>query len=441
MALLDKPIEVAFVADDSQIQDVMARVGKTSESMGRSVGKGSEAARLGLWSMGEAAENAAQSFGVPHQMARQLGNSVEGLSRSMGGLATAFGLAGLAAMAAYAIWQQVSEQKKRQHEELEKNISALIREEQAMFGNKIETTELKEANERLFEVKQRILDRDFPKWVKEETEAIKKLREEANSSTGVLRGLWEALISPFTGTGSQKAFSRSVEEQNKLRDEADQKEAEIRKRKAERAAAEINELAQLNEAEKKRYYDYDAVMTEVSRRDQEESIKRIMQAQHEQRMKQQAYQVIAQNFASSFQMMASIGGKHARNWFTMYKLSAMAEAVISTHAGAARALKDYPAPISYAVAAAITLAGMAKVAAIRAQTFQGGGASVGGGAVGTFPANPATGLPESGGGATIIVNINGQMAGTYDLTRGVVEELYRNNGSVGGFSVQVERSA
>jgi hypothetical protein len=141
-------------------------------------------------------------------------------------------------------------------------------------------------------------------------------------------------------------------------------------------------------------------------------------------------------------MMASLGGKHARQWFTLYKMSAISEAVISTYAGAARALNDYPAPWSYAVAASVVAAGLAKVAVIRAQQFQGGGATSG--AIGTFPVNPATGIQTGQGFGQITININGSTAGTFDINQVMTEGLrtiYNNNGSLGGFAISVERSA
>ena len=57
------------------------------------------------------------------------------------------------------------------------------------------------------------------------------------------------------------------------------------------------------------------------------------------------------------------------------KALASADALISTWAGAARALKDWPAPYSYVIAAATIAAGPARVAQINSTepTTQGGG--------------------------------------------------------------------
>ncbi|MEW6115390.1 MAG: hypothetical protein AB1553_00615 [Nitrospirota bacterium] len=60
-------------------------------------------------------------------------------------------------------------------------------------------------------------------------------------------------------------------------------------------------------------------------------------------------------------------GKHNNAMFVMYKAFAATEALISTYAGAARALKDFKFPYNIAVAAIITAAGLARVAAIVSQ--------------------------------------------------------------------------
>ena len=71
--------------------------------------------------------------------------------------------------------------------------------------------------------------------------------------------------------------------------------------------------------------------------------------------------------------------RHSKALFRVSKLAASSEALVNTYAGAARALKDYPAPLSYGIAAAVTAFGLARVAAIQSQGFGGRGGSPGGG--------------------------------------------------------------
>ena len=76
-----------------------------------------------------------------------------------------------------------------------------------------------------------------------------------------------------------------------------------------------------------------------------------------------------------------------RKIFALQKALAISEAVVNTYAGVTRALKDYPAPISYAVAAATAAFGFARVAAIASQSLgggRGGGAGSGGGGSGAI---------------------------------------------------------
>ncbi len=78
--------------------------------------------------------------------------------------------------------------------------------------------------------------------------------------------------------------------------------------------------------------------------------------------------VIAQNLAGmlagAMYSLYVAANKHNKTMFTMYKAFAITEALISTYAGAARALKDFPFPFSVAVAALVTAMGLARVAMI-----------------------------------------------------------------------------
>lgn len=59
--------------------------------------------------------------------------------------------------------------------------------------------------------------------------------------------------------------------------------------------------------------------------------------------------------------------------FMANKAFMIAEAIINTQAGATKALASFPPPFNYIVAAATVAAGMANVAQIRSQSFEGGG--------------------------------------------------------------------
>lgn len=91
-------------------------------------------------------------------------------------------------------------------------------------------------------------------------------------------------------------------------------------------------------------------------------------------------------------------GKHSKTAFTAFKAAAIAQTIIATYSAAQKsydALADIPyigPALGAAAAAAAIAAGMARVAAIQSTTPEGG---AGGGAVGTYPASPSTGLPTS----------------------------------------------
>ena len=110
-----------------------------------------------------------------------------------------------------------------------------------------------------------------------------------------------------------------------------------------------------------------------------------------------------------------------RKMFEVGKAAAIANAIVSTYSGAAQALDDLPFPANIAAAAAVTLAGFARVQAIRSTSFNGGGGAAGGGGitggVQTVPAAPAPvqldGASGSGsaGGSSISITVQGSVVG------------------------------
>jgi hypothetical protein len=70
---------------------------------------------------------------------------------------------------------------------------------------------------------------------------------------------------------------------------------------------------------------------------------------------------------------------NSRAMFNIQKAANISQAIMDTYAGATRALKDYPAPWSYAVAGATMAAGLARVASIKSQSFGGASAAAAGG--------------------------------------------------------------
>ena len=106
--------------------------------------------------------------------------------------------------------------------------------------------------------------------------------------------------------------------------------------------------------------------------------------------------------------------------FKAYKAFAIAEAIVSTYKGAAKAIGSYPPPFNFIAAAAVVAGGFAQVNAIKQQQYSGRamGGPVGAGQtymVGergaeTFraPAGGGTIIPNGGGGGPVTVNFNVQ---------------------------------
>jgi hypothetical protein len=92
--------------------------------------------------------------------------------------------------------------------------------------------------------------------------------------------------------------------------------------------------------------------------------------------------------------------------FNINKAAAIGQAIIDTQAGAARALKDFPAPWSYAVAGATYASGIARVGAIKSQQFGGSGGAGGGGST-SLPSAPSNSAAASGQAMNQTISVQG----------------------------------
>lgn len=132
--------------------------------------------------------------------------------------------------------------------------------------------------------------------------------------------------------------------------------------------------------------------------------------------------------------MSLLMNSKSKELFEIGKAAAIGETLINTYKAAmgaysAMASIPYVGPaLGAAAAAAAIAAGMAQVSAIRSQQYGSGG-----GAVGTFPANPTTGQPTgdaSGGGdgerrrgPTTIINLQGGEHFSRDQVRSLIEQI------------------
>ena len=64
---------------------------------------------------------------------------------------------------------------------------------------------------------------------------------------------------------------------------------------------------------------------------------------------------------------------HSKKLFAVNKAFQIGQAIMNTYAGASKALAAYPPPLNFLMAAGVVTAGLAQVAQIRSQSFEGGG--------------------------------------------------------------------
>lgn len=131
-----------------------------------------------------------------------------------------------------------------------------------------------------------------------------------------------------------------------------------------------------------------------------------------------------------------LAGMLNKDAFEAYKAFQIGQTIIST---ASAAMKSYDAMASIpyigpalgaAAAAAAIIAGAAQIAVINSSSYSGGG-SVGGGvsspggSVGTYQANPTTGVyePQDSDRKTLTININGPVLEPEEFARAMVEQI------------------
>lgn len=121
-----------------------------------------------------------------------------------------------------------------------------------------------------------------------------------------------------------------------------------------------------------------------------------------ERFEKKNWQSQVTTVASEMERMTQVGATKYRAMFEINKAAAKVKAVMNTAAGVTNALSDYPAPLSFGMAALVAAEGAAQLAAINSATFGGGAAtaaSVGSG--GGIPSQmPQTSSPVSMSGGS-----------------------------------------
>ena len=80
----------------------------------------------------------------------------------------------------------------------------------------------------------------------------------------------------------------------------------------------------------------------------------------------------------TFNTLMNLSQGHNKTIFEVSKAAATANAIVSTYAGAANAMRDVPYPFNFVAAASVLAYGFAQVAQIRSQSFDSGGGVPGG---------------------------------------------------------------
>ncbi|MBU2548352.1 MAG: hypothetical protein KKB20_08090 [Proteobacteria bacterium] len=144
---------------------------------------------------------------------------------------------------------------------------------------------------------------------------------------------------------------------------------------------ELQELDQRHQEDLARFKQFTedkATIAEYAR--QQELAKDKLLADQQYRLMQfrlQTAEQVARDMSSAFDTLYQASGENTREFFYLFKAAALAQAIISMHAGIMEALKNPGGYLGMALAVAIAAKGAASIAAIRAQTLAEGGLVLG----------------------------------------------------------------
>ncbi len=450
----DDVVEVKIVGKD-ETGAAFKSAGKNVEEMGTRSSKATEVAKLGFWTMGEAAENAAQSLGVPNQAARQLGNAVESLASKMGGMAVPIGIAILAVTAAVAVWKNLKEEKARVAQETIKAGKSFMDEAIEMNKNWHASEKLKDSTYGLYIAKRNMAILTGPATIR----ALKEELDELNKQLDKTQELTDAKMRYFMGVERATAYD---EKRAKLLGEIgvkletirmeEERLTQLRNDKAGRkdvvGSLTIHEQTAIaiKEIYAKMYKDLDDMNLQhglnvlVQYRDQKQA---------ELSLEQMHTDAMLNTMGNALAAYAAATGKNAKAVFILQQALAMAQIWVDTGraamSAAATAAVLGPAA-AVAAAASMWKLGYMNMAIVASTTIGGysqAGKSGGGGAPQGGDSAAGGGSSAAGGGSSINLTliVNGHTTNLGALTEDVLKTIYNNNGSVGGLSVSVERSA
>jgi hypothetical protein len=442
-----------------------------------------ETGRLGFFALGNAIEDSARSMGVAGQASRQLGNSVERVAASaLPAFGAAIGMTVLAVTAAVAMISKYTAEKKLLREETIKASDAASKWIVEMEGQINKTKGLKAAEYELYLERRRQNRETLTEGIVLKEREIQKLKDEID----VVQWMVDYEKDRLTPSDLkridrvEKSIRMKERELNVDRETlamygkkaATQAQTEGAKpyTTADRLASEAEYLSAIHGLWSTQNADYQGSLDmQLAILDAHNSAKlsamdaagasarqvadtfaamdigrETFIAAEKKRIAQQELsnrQAVYGGLASLADQFYNLTHKRQKAFWYAAKMFAATEAHFQYLLAAAKAagqagifgltMEEYYKAMSYVVPAMIMATSLT----------EGPGGGGGGGATPTFDANPATGYPTTQpstspyGNLTLI--INGQERTIQEITEGVFNEAYRQNGTVGGISIAV----
>jgi hypothetical protein len=419
-----------------------------------------------------ATKEAAHQLGVSGPMARLFGHEAMDMAGSLGKAGVAFGALGIAALAAYKVYEHFAEARQKEYDDTMKRGEAAVGVINSLIDEGTYTDSLREKILALNEAKNAQAAKDLDKAIQAQKEHIAELNKELAEGGSLMKnfksysffGSMEESVggikTMFTemrdaiGAAKLKLDELNIAKQKltegtiKGSPELDRMKLELEIQSAlykdnqkmleDDRALKLEIQAALYKDNQKTLADTLANQRQYNMDSAALTVERMRYDQQEAQAKQEALYNTASFMSSSLQAIYQAGGAHARKSFSLFKMAASAEAMINADRAAASSYawgSQLGGPgLGAALAALAYVAGIARVQSIRAMTLEGGGGA--GGSVPTYSVSPTTGETSTAStGPSYTFIIEGQRYTAEDLAR----EIDRNHGIIGNLKLSAER--
>lgn len=457
--MADEEVRVRLIVDGEEATVSLDEFKKNLTGLGGATDKGGAA----LKGFKFAAKELGHELGLGGGMSRMFGSEVMHLAETAGVAGLAIGGLTLAGIAGYKVYEHFAEETKKHREEMTKAAEASMSFNLELDKDLAVTRLLVDEKRKLNSEERESARAKLEDGIEAQTAIVEGLRKQHLAAWQLRDSLadhsdsGQSLLSALIQGNSSKRQTAVHDVGQKLQDATDLLNKMKLKLKEFKAAAnepepggpahspfEFQQMHDSMQAEQARTHANVMVQIEL---DKQQKLTALAQESMNQRWENEVQMeqnkiTMLQGTQQVFGQIYEIGGQKMKAFFYLQQGAAASEAFIHYQLAAAKAVGQtglFGLPMAgYFQAMSYIVPGL-----IMAKTFMGG-REKGVSATPTFSANPSTGLPTGGSGqapVNLTLVVNGQSRNIGEITADMLRTLYNNNGSMGGLSVAIERTA